>query len=178
MGKFIAFLKNNFYIDIIFTVIFVVILVVPYCNSQFVLTSGTLYGQSNLSIEGYERFVSLNDYIFKNIGNAVSLTQDIFFVIAFLIIVAISILSIFLKKQRLFFYPVIALGYLMLLAIFSTSLGETYYSSSFYAITTPHVGYFLTLICLIWYITAFVFLLIDFFKNKKSTPMQDTNATA
>ena len=177
MGKFIAFLKNNFYIDIILTVIFVVILVVPYCNSQIVLISGTLYGSSNFSIEGYERFVSLNDYIFKNLGNAVSLTQDIFFVIAFSIIVAISILSIFLKKQRLFFYPVIALGYLMLLAIFSTSLGKTYYSS-LYTIGTPHVGYFLTLSCLIWYITAFILLLIDFAKNKKSTPIQDTKATA
>lgn len=177
MGKFIAFLKNNFYIDIIFTVIFVVILVVPYCNSQIVSISGTLYGSSNLSIEGYERFVSLNDYIFKYLGNAVSLTQDIFFVIAFSIIVAISILSIFLKKQRLFFYPIIALGYLMLLAIFSTALGKTYYSS-LYTIGTPHVGYFLTLICLIWYITAFIFLLIDFVKNKKSTTIQDTKATA
>lgn len=171
MNKFIAFLKNNFYMDIVFAVVFIIILAIPFCQCS--LNNPPTIGETFVyTLNGNLFFFYLDTYI-NFTPQSELLVQGIFFIIGFLIIAILTILSIFLKKLRIYFYSSIAVGYLTIFAIFSDMLGVEYSSSG-----TPHVGYFLTLICLIWYITAFIFLLIDFVKNKKSTPMQDTNATA
>lgn len=177
MNKFIAFLKNNFYMDIVFAVVFIIVLVIPFCQCS--LNNSPTIGETFVyTLNGNLFFFYLDTYI-NFTPQSELLVQGIFFIIGFLIIAILTILSIFLKKLRIYFYPSIAVGYLTIFAIFSDMLGVEYSSSGMLiSKATPHVGYFLTLICLIWYITAFIFLLIDFVKNKKSTPMQDTNATA
>ena len=153
MNKFIAFLKNNFYMDIVFAVVFIIVLVIPFCQCS--LNNSPTIGETFVyTLNGNLFFFYLDTYI-NFTPQSELLVQGIFFIIGFLIIAILTILSIFLKKLRIYFYSSIAVGYLTIFAIFSDMLGVEYSSSG-----TPHVGYFLTLICLIWYITAFIFLLI------------------